>query len=99
MSITSIIYLVTMAFGGYLLGRWGHYYLNIWLKNPKWAPHHWIYGLVLIIPGLSFFKYYYLGTLMFSFGAGQFISDLKDFLQLKFIGPDEEGKKIFWGIS
>jgi hypothetical protein len=26
-------------------------------------------------------------------------SDLKDFIELKFIGPDEEGLKKFWGID
>ena len=86
------------AFIGYVIGRWGHYYLNVRLKNPSWAPHHWIYGLVLIITGLFFIKSF-LGLLTFSFGLGHFISDLKDFLQLKFIGPDEEGEKKFWGID
>jgi len=39
------------------------------------------------------------GFPVFSFGVGHFISDLKDFLLFKFIGPDEEGEKKFWGID
>jgi len=32
----------------------------------------------------------------FFLGIGHFINDLKDFLDFKFIGPDEEGSKKFW---
>lgn len=88
----------TAAFVGYLIGRWGHYYLNGKLKNPKWTPHHWIYGLILMVLGLVFYKNFLMLSI-FSFGVGHFVSDLKDFLKLKFIGPDEEGKKNFWGID
>jgi hypothetical protein len=42
-----MIYLnLLLAFAGYLLGRFGHAYLNIWLGNPDWALHHWIYGAI-----------------------------------------------------
>ena len=92
-----LLYFIT-AFGGYLIGRWGHYYLNVWLKNPKWAPHHWIYGLALMAAGIFFYREF-IGLLAISFGLGHFISDLKDFLKLKFVGPDEEGEKKFWGID
>jgi len=88
------------AFLGYLVGRWGDYYLNFWLKDPVWAPHHWIYGLVLIIIGVFFFKTN-LGLWAIFFGAGLFVSDLKDFLDLKFIGKDNKTKKQrkFWNID
>ncbi len=96
--IWKILFFVIAALIGYLLGRWSHYYLNMKLNNPTWAPHHWIYGVMLMLLGLFFYQHL-LGQLSFSFGIGHFISDLKDFLQLKFIGPDEEGEKKFWGID
>lgn len=33
------------------------------------------------------------------FGVGLVISDLKDFWQLKFFSPDEEGEKRFFHID
>lgn len=87
------------AFFGYLLGRFGHCYLNVWLKNPKWAPHHWIYGLILIVVGIFLLPSTQMALPVFSFGLGCFISDFKDFLKLKVFSPDEEGKKSFWNID
>ena len=98
MLVIQIFFYIISAIFGYLVGRWGHYYLNVWLKNPKWAPHHWIYGLILMILGLIFYRES-IGLTALSLGTGFFISDFKDFLQLKFIGPDEEGKKKFWGVD
>lgn len=85
---------------GYLLGRWSDYYLNFWLKDPSWAPDHWIYGFILMIAGLFYFNNN-LGLWMFFFGAGFFVSDLKDFLRLKFMGPDNKAKeqRRFWHID
>ncbi|MCX6764800.1 MAG: hypothetical protein NTU58_03845 [Candidatus Nealsonbacteria bacterium] len=62
------------------------------------TPHHWIFGLILMILGLIFRKHF-LGLLILYFGAGFFISDFNDFLQLKIIGPDEISKNKFWGID
>ncbi|OGC38564.1 hypothetical protein A2V54_03905 [candidate division WWE3 bacterium RBG_19FT_COMBO_53_11] len=87
-----------LAFAGYLLGRFGHAYLNVWLENPDWAPHHWIYGAILMVVGF-FFRDKPWGWAVFFFGLGHFISDLKDFINLKFIGPDEEGPQKFWGVD
>lgn len=98
MDFLHLIYYLLAAFATYLIGRWSHYYLNDRLGNPKWAPDHWIYGLLLIIVGLIFHQEF-LGLLALSFGAGLFVSDFKDFLKLKFIGPDEEEEKRFWGID
>lgn len=87
-------------FLGYLAGRWGDYYLNFWLKDPPWAPHHWIYGFLLIIMGPIILKNS-LGLWILSFGIGLFVSDLKDFLKLKILGPDgktRENRK-FWHIN
>jgi len=93
-----ILFYILMAFAGYVIGRFSHCYLNVWTGNLKWAPHHWIYGFILIIAGLFFYGYS-LGITAFSFGAGLFISDLKDFFGLKFFEPDQEGKKKFWDID
>lgn len=93
MQISQILFYILIAFIGYAIGRIGHIY-----GGQLKSPHHWIYGLILIIVGLIFYKYL-LGTIAFYFGVGHFISDLKDFLQLKFYGVDEEGEKKFWGID
>ena len=83
---------------GYLLGRIGHFYINVWLKNPGWTPHHWIYGAILI-PAGSFINSSFWGLVIIFFGIGHLISDLKDFIELKFFGPDEEGPKRFFHID
>ncbi len=87
-----------LAFVGYLLGRFGHAYLNVWLGNPAWAPHHWIYGVVLMVVGAIFRKESW-GWAVFSFGLGLFVSDWVDFTKFKLIGPDAEGPKRFWGFD
>ena len=88
-----ILFYILIAFIGYSIGRIGHIYFG-YIKSP----HHWIYGLILMILGLVFYKHF-LGLLAFSFGVGHFISDFKDFLQLKIFGRDEDSKKRFWGID
>lgn len=100
MTIAIITSFIVTAFMGYLIGRWGDNYLNFWLKDPSWAPHHWIYGLILMILGAFFLKDN-LGLWTFAFGFGLFISDLKDFLDLKFWGPDGKNKSQirFWHID
>ncbi len=93
MQILQILFYISLAFIGYAIGRISHMYLG----NIK-APHHWIYGLILMIGGLSFYRHL-LGITAFCFGVGLFVSDLKDFLQLKFFGSDGDGKKKFWRID
>lgn len=99
MFLRALIY-VTTAFTGYLIGRLSHCYFNLIIKNQKGIPHHWIYGLVLIIIGSIFYKDF-LGLSAFSFGAGLFVSDFGDFLKLRFIAAESYGedKKNFWGIN
>lgn len=94
MLILNLLLILLTSFLGYLLGRFGHVYLNVWLRNPKLAPHHWTYGVMLIFLGLISSE-----ILFASFGFGLFLSDLKDFLKFKFVGPDEIGKKKFWDID
>ena len=99
MLILQIIIFFIFIFAGYVVGRWGDNYLNFWMKDPKWAPDHWIYGFLLIFAALFFKDGLKLG--IFSFGMGLFISDLKDFLNLKFFGSDNKKKEDvkFWHID
>lgn len=100
MLILNIINLLLAGFSGYLLGRFGDYYLNFWLKDPSWAPHHWIYGLALALIGFFFFRNN-LQIWISSFGIGLFISDFKDFWDFKIIGSDKKNKsqRRFWHID
>lgn len=100
MVITNIIIIFVATFLGYIIGRFGDYYLNFWLKDPSWAPHHWIYGLLLAIIGLLLLKNS-LGLGTFFLGLGLFISDLKDFFDFKIIGADNKTKNTrkFWNID
>lgn len=96
---TTIIYIIISAFIGYLLGRIGDYISDYWLNDP-WSPHHWIYGVIIGAIAILFFQ----GTLellILAFGVGVFISDLKDFWQLKFIGKDNKpiNERKFWHIN
>jgi len=100
MIFLEIITLLAMAFIGYLIGRWSDYYLNFWINDPYWTPHHWIYGLILIIIGTFYFNNY-LGQWALFFGLGFLISDLKDFWEMKFFGKDNKTKETrkFWHID
>lgn len=97
--MTAVLFLLGSAFLGFIIGRVGHCYLNVWLKNPWWVPHHWIPAVVVMILGFSFIQSPDLSYQATSFGSGLFISDLKDFWKLRFIEPDEEGEKSFWHID
>lgn len=97
--VTQVIIILVSAFIGYLIGRVGDCYLNPLLKDPAWAPHHWIYGVMIMIIGLIVMENNLVGLWLFSFGLGHFISDLKDFVDLRFIGADKKGKTKFWGID
>jgi hypothetical protein len=91
--VVEIIILILIGFIGYSVGRISHIvggHLNV--------PHHWIYGLIMIVAGAIFY-YDLLGRAVLLFGIGLFISDLIDFLELKIIGSEKEGKKRFWHID
>ena len=80
-------------FVGFAIGRFGDKYggsLN--------APHHWIYGLLLVAAGLIFISSR-LGAPSFFFGIGHFVSDLDDFLHLRIWGVDKPHKWKFWSIK
>jgi hypothetical protein len=99
MLVISIINFLLSGFLGYLLGRFGDYHVNFWMKDPWWLPHHWIYGLIIMVASFFLFQNYW--NIIFPFGGGHFISDLKDFLELKFIGSDKKDKatRRFWHID
>lgn len=96
--VMSFIPLFASLLLGYLIGRWSHWYLNDKVGNPAWVPHHWLTGMALVIIGLVFpanpYRWYFV-----AFGAGLFISDLKDFLLMRFFRPDDPGPKRFWHID
>jgi len=81
------------TFIGFAIGRLGDKYgghLN--------APHHWIYGLILIIIGIIFIDTQ-IGILSLFLGIGHFTSDLDDFLHLRIWGVDEPHEWKFWSIK
>ncbi|MBU3934352.1 hypothetical protein KKC00_00030 [Patescibacteria group bacterium] len=88
-----ILFSAITLFSGYIVGRIGHI-----AGGHLKTPHHWIYGFVLIIIGYIY-QYNSWGILILSFGAGFFISDLRDFLNLKFYGIDENTSKRFWDVD
>jgi hypothetical protein len=87
-----IIYFL-LFFVGFSLGRIGHI-----LGGHLESPHHWIYGIIILIAGLIFYNNY-LGIYLILFGIGFTISDLKDMIELKFYGVDDVKIKKFWGID
>jgi len=100
MAIISIIIFLAVGFLGYVVGRIGDYISDTWMNDPAWSPHHWIYGLILVAVG-SYFLYNIWGLVLISFGTGVFISDLKDFWELKVIGKDNKpiDQRKFWHIN
>lgn len=85
--MTILIYLL-LIFIGFTIGRysdkWGGH-LNV--------PHHWIWGILIIFIGF-FFKLW-----LVPIGIGLFISDLKDFIELRIWSPDKPKKWKFWDID
>lgn len=79
---------IIIFMAGYLVGRIGDYYAGHWDFF-----HHWIYGVILLIPGILFHEYFLW------FGIGLIISDLKDMIEFKIFGPDDKETKNFWGID
>lgn len=95
MSLKQTAIYLAVVFAGFAIGRIGHIFggqLN--------TPHHWIYGVILVIIGVVLWFYKKEWALYFIlFGLGLTISDLKDMIDLKFWGVDPPGEKRFWGID
>jgi len=81
------------TFIGFAIGRLGDK-----LGGHLNAPHHWIFGLILIIAGIIYINNW-IGILSLSFGIGHFISDLDDFLHMRIWGVDEPHEWKFWSIK
>jgi hypothetical protein len=92
MDYLDLIIIILSLFLGFAIGRFGDKY-----GGHLRAPHHWIYGLILIIAGIFIHKP--IGYFLISFGIGHFISDLDDFLNLRFFGVDVPHKWEFWSIK
>ncbi len=99
MTVLQVVFILISAFLGYLIGRVGDRYINPLMKDPSWAPHHWIYGAIIMIIGLVLMEKQAMGLWLFSFGLGHLISDFNDFVDLKFIGSDNKENPKFWGID
>lgn len=82
-----------LALLGFAIGRMGHI-----LGGQLDGLHHWIYGMIILIIGLFFYKKK-CGCLMFSFGLGLFVSDFKDFMDLKIYGADDVEIIKFWRLD
>jgi len=84
------------SLSGYALGRLGHIFGgNIWF-----IPHHWIFGvIILIIP--FFIKKISWGVklIIILFALGVILSDFKDFVDLKIFEPEDVPAVKFWGID
>ena len=83
--------IVALVFLGYFLGRVGDH-----LGGHMNIPHHWIYGVLMILFGFSFYEYT-LGANSAYSGIGLFISDYEDFMHFRIYGPDDHKKELrFW---
>lgn len=83
---------------GFAMGRIGDKYRNSEYMVAKKTPHHWIYGLFLIVIGIAFYHNLWSLPLVF-FGIGHFISDLNDFFHLRIYGVDVPHEWKFWSIK
>lgn len=93
MTLVSLLLLhLSIGFAGFTIGRIGHIY-----GGHLTGLDHWIYGALIFIPGMVYTGMFIF--LMFSFGTGLIISDLKDFINWKCWGPDEVEVLRFWHID
>jgi hypothetical protein len=100
MAYLILAFFLGSGFAGYIIGRWADNYLNFWIGDPHYLPDHWIYGFILMLVGAVLLEGA-IGVYIFSFGLGHFVSDLKDFMNLKFYGRDNKDKsqRRFWHID
>ncbi len=85
-------------FAGFAVGRIGH----ILGGQIMWIPHHWIFGLTIILAGIAcifFKKLKYLAIILVFIGAGIFVSDFRDFLLLRVWEPDDTTVLKFWAVN
>ena len=82
-----------IIFVSYAIGRISHI-----LGGHLKTPHHWIYGVVILIVGIIFHHKTW-GIYPILFGMGFIISDFNDMINLRFYGADNVKVKKFWGID
>jgi hypothetical protein len=84
------------SFSGYAIGRLGHIFGgSIW-----WIPHHWIFGVILMVAPFFLKKIpWAIKILIIVFALGVFISDFNDFLSLKTFEPEDVEVVRFWGVD
>ena len=94
-------WLILALFTGYASGRIGHILGGQLGKRGVHigTPHHWVYGVVVIMIGAIFFQHEW-GKSMIAFGLGHVVSDLNDLFNRRVFdsGAEPEVKK-FWGID
>jgi len=92
--MNTFIALLISGFFGFALGRFGDKYFGylekLWIIP---IPHHWLLGAFFTVLGL------FWQTYLSSFGIALFISDLNDFLHLRFFGPEPPHTWRFWSIN
>jgi MFS family permease len=88
-----IVVIIASSLAGFAAGRIGDRH-----GGHVNAPHHWIYGLLMVVFGFIFFSNWLFWAIA-SFGIGLFISDLEDFLKGKVWGVDEPHKWKFWSLK
>lgn len=89
---------VVALLAGFTAGRIGH----IFGGQIMWIPHHWIFGLLVVFVGVVCVfikKIKYLGIILVFVGLGIFVSDFKDFLQMRIWEPDDAPIIKFFGID
>jgi|GEM_PF-2541460 len=89
---------IIFCFIGFAIGRFGDkfgYIEKVWIFP---VPHHWIWGVVFFILGVIFISSFW-SFLAIPLGIGLFISDLNDFLHLRFFGKEPPHKWKFWSID
>ena len=97
MTIIIIVFYLTLIFAGYVIGRIGHV-----LGGQIKSPHHWIYGVALMLVGMTDFLIFFedrWSLALIAFGVGLAVSDLDDMIDFKIYGVDPPGKKKFWNID
>jgi hypothetical protein len=97
--LTFLLVQLFFCFIGFTIGRFGDKYLGYLDKiGGIPVPHHWIWGVLMIILGIFFHDSVWAMPII-SFGIGHFISDLNDFLHLRFVGEDPPHEWKFWNID
>jgi len=91
-----MIYYFFTLFVGYAMGRIGH----IVGGDISWIPHHWIFGLIIIIVPFFFKKVSKKTKIsILLFGLGVLFSDFRDFLRLETFQPEDVSIVKFWGVD